>query len=239
MAYVTWADATSTWTTDVTKWSSQLYPVTATLNSTNTLSQSNTAQFVGNISLLQAILTQLNEEDRESSVYGVLANSLGVSATVSVAVPKSASFDTSHTITETDTLQAVGDITLSKDLDISSTGNAIFISAADLTQLLLSETHSEDLELAPFSVRLSSDYGIIASVNVIIPQDVSLDLDTSTKNNVNYPHAVTADGRYSITAVQRLLWEDETEASTTWTEVTENTDGWVIITENTDSWTKQ
>jgi hypothetical protein len=56
MSYVTWADTTSTWATDITKWSSQLYTATATLNSTNSITQTSSLQAVGNISLLQAIL---------------------------------------------------------------------------------------------------------------------------------------------------------------------------------------
>ena len=238
MAYVTWADTTSTWATDVTKWSSQLYTATATLNSTNSITQTSSLQAVGNISLLQAILTQLNEEDRESSVYGVLANSLGVSATVSVAVPKSASLSTDHTISKSNIHKAVGDATFTNTLDISPTGNTVFVSAATLSQLLGS-INTEDLELAPISGLIDSNYGIIASSNLILPASVTLDLDTATKNNVNYPHSIDINGQYTMTAVQRLLWEHEDEDTSTWTQVAEDTGTWVIITENTDTWTKQ
>ena len=57
-------------------------------------------------------------------------------------------------------------------------------------------------------------------------------------NNVNYPESADLTTNLSATPTQRLLWEDETEATTTWSAIAENTDGWLIATETTSNWTE-
>jgi len=157
-------------------------------------------------------------------------STLGQTNNNTLVLPVDASLDSSFTFNTSALHKAVGAATLANTLDITESNTVKFLATASLTQLLLDEVNTEDLDLNDFSVTLPSNYGIIASSNVIFANNVStLNTLSNIINNVNYPESADLTTNLSATPTQRLLWEDETEATTTWTEVAEGSDTWTKI----------
>ena len=159
-----------------------------------------------------------------------IGSTLGQTNDTTLVLPVDASLDSSFTFNTSALHKAVGAATLANTLNITKSNTVKFLATASLTQLLLDEVNTEDLDLNDFSVTLPSNYGIIASSNVIFANNVStLNTLSNIINNVNYPESADLTTNLSATPTQRLLWEDETEATTTWTEVAEGSDTWTKI----------
>ena len=87
MAQSTWAAATETWATTSYIWDNTTLSDSITLAMTGDISNSNTAGLVADAVMTTVNLTQLNEEDIEKIASALFANSLGTTATASVAMP--------------------------------------------------------------------------------------------------------------------------------------------------------
>lgn len=207
----------------------------ADLNITNSISESNSAIFGVNATLFQAILSELHEEDRESSLYGVVLNNLGFTASHTLKVPKAATFSTDHTISTSSVHKAVGDATLASTLNITQNNAATFLSSGIFANSL-TYSNTEDL-IIPLSASLDSNYGIINENVLIMPIDVTYAAISNIINNVNYPVSATISSTYNISSASNFLWNEEAEATDTWTTQSKATDTWTTVTEATDTWT--
>ena len=209
----------------------------ATLAALNNITESNNLSVVGSISLdATSDITESNTFTTSGSASlsstmdesgfggfsftgnGTLSSTMDATTSASQAFASAASLGMDTAI-----VSSSGAIFLSSaDFDVTQTftesNNVKFVSAAELTQLLLDEVNTEDLDLNDFSVTLPSNYGIIASSNVIYLSSASLAVVSNTINNVNYPEAVSLDISSSTTSTSGFLWVivDEDD-STTWT----------------------
>ena len=219
MAQTTWGATTTTWATDPHIWRNTTFQDGVVFNNNSSVVLGYNTKYVVTADITQINFSELHEEDRVSLLSGLLDNTVGVSATYTIAKPVLAVLDSSLDNGASVIANFVGDATLSNTTGTDASSGALKPVIADMTQVIFSELNEEDaIKLASAFMGLSS--GTVASANILIEVIGVLTHTQNLKNNVNYEESALLNTTASTSSVNNFLWNDTAEdTSTTWTKV--------------------
>ena len=186
--------------------------------STDTWNYGATVAIPVSANLAQINLSELHEEDAEKIASALYAMATGATASGSIIVPASVTFDTTGDFNNTALALMPMSVTLDGDTTMTDAGLAEMPMSIALDS---SNTVTDSaLALMPMSVVLSSSDTLVAGGNTIYISSIVMSNEQNIKFNINFEESAGFAMASNTASINNFLWNDQEEdTATAWTKV--------------------